>query len=488
MLTYQDFLLVGDNEKDRMAFVKKLIDQHKASELYQTAIIADEYDRHRNRTIMQYQKILYDVMGRAVPDVWTANYKLASRFFNRFVTQENQYLLGNGVTWTEESTKERLGKDFDTQLQKAGKKALVGGVSFGFFNYDHLDVFGVEEYAPLYDEDNGAMMAGARFWQVAPEKPMRATFYELDGYTDYVWNKREMEDGSYEYVSEVLHEKRPYIENVRTTEVDGDEIYDGENYPTFPIVPLWANTHKQSEIVGLREQIDCYDLIKSGYANNVDEASIIYWTLQNAGGMDDIDLAQFVEKMRKLHAAQTDDGVTASPNTMDAPYASREALLATLRADLYEDAMALDTKNIASGATTATQIKAAYEPLNSKADEYEYCVIEFLQGILSIIGIEDEPTFTRSMIVNGQEEMQMVLQAAQFLDQEYLTKKVLTLLGDGDKAEEILQRIAEQEIEMAQDTTEMEDQAAEEEQDLLGEYGNEVIQMLQELLEEGEDE
>ena len=486
MYTYQDFLLVPDNEEERMAFVKRAIDQHKTTELYKTAIIADEYDRHRNRTIMEYQKILYDVLGRAVPDVWTANYKLASRFFNRFVTQENQYLLGNGVTWTNDATKERLGDDFDTQLQKAGKKALVGGVSFGFFNMDHLDVFGVDEFVPLYDEENGAMMAGIRFWQVDRQKPLRATLYEIDGYTDYIWNRREIEDGSYVYESSVLHEKRTYIEKIRVSEADGEEIYDGENYPTFPIVPLWGNPHKQSEIVGLREQIDCYDLIKSGYANNVDEASIIYWTLQNAGGMDDIDLAQFVEKMRKVHAAQTDDDVHAEAKTMDAPYASREALLATLRADLYEDAMALDTKNIAGGATTATQIKAAYEPLNSKCDEYEYCVVEFLQGILEIIGIDDQPTFTRSIIVNGQEELQLVLQSAQYLEQEYIVKKILTLLGDGDQAEDILEKIAANELEMAQD----EEETEEEEDTALADYGTEVMDMLQGLLDEfgGEDE
>lgn len=447
MLTYQDLEKVGDtNEQRRMDFVYQVINEHKSTKLYQTAVTADEYDRHLNTTIRRYQKILYDVMGKAVPDVWTANYKLASRFFNRFVTQENQYLLGNGVTWGEDSTADKLGKDFDTQLQKAGKKALVGGVSFGFWNLDHLDVFAVTEYAPLYDENDGAMKAGVRFWQIDDGKPLRATLYELDGYTDYIWNMREIEKGEYKLVSEVKHEKRPYIEVVKTSEADGEQIYDGENYPSFPIVPLWGNPYKQSELVGLQEQIDCYDLIKSGYANNVDEASIIYWTLQNAGGMDDVDLAQFVEKMRKLHAAQTEDGVSATPNTMDAPYASREALLATLRADLYEDAMALDTKNIANGAVTATQIRAAYEPLNSKTDEYEYCVRDFLSGILEIAGIEDEPTFTRSIIVNRAEEIQLVLQSAQFLTQPYVTEKLLTIFGDADRVEEMQREIEADEL------------------------------------------
>lgn len=449
MLTYQDYLKVPDNDNDKMTFIRRCINEHKSSELYRTAVIADEYDKHRNRTIREYQKLLYDISGQAVPDNWTANYKMASKFFNRFVTQENQYLLGNGVTWGEDSTKEKLGEDFDTQIQKLGKMALVGGLAFGFFNFDHLECFSVTEFAPLYDEENGALMAGVRFWQIDGNKPLRATFYEIDGYTDYIWNTRDKKDG------QILHDKRAYILKIRTSEADGVEIYDRQNYPTFPIVPLWGNPHHQSELTGIREQIDCYDLIKSGYANNVDEGSLIYWTLNNAGGMSDIDLAEFVKRMKTLHAAVTDDGVQAQSHNLEAPYQSREALLSKLRSDLYEDAMALDTKNIAGGAVTATQIRAAYEPLNSKVDQYEYCVREFIKGILAIAGIEDEPVFSRSVIVNSQEEIQLVLQSAQFLDEEYVTRKILTLLGDGDMADDILERKAAEEMERLQQASEM---------------------------------
>ena len=437
MKTYQDFL----QAPDRMEFVKAAIGDHKTSSLYQTALLADEYDRHQNRTIRQYQKLLHDVTGRAIPDIWSANYKMASRFFNRFITQENQYLLGNGVTWGDESTKKKLGGEaFDTQMQRIGRFALSGGVAFGFWNLDHMEPFSVLEFVPLYDEENGALMAGIRFWQVDANKPLRATLYEVDGFTDYLWDK-DHSNGT------ILQDKRAYKAIGRESVADGLVIYDGENYPTFPIVPLWGNPHHQSEIVGLQEQIDCYDLIKSGYANNVDEGSLIYWTLNNAGGMDDTDLAKFVEKMKSLHAATMDDGVTAESHNLEAPYQSREALLNTLRGDLYEDAMALDVKNIANGAVTATQIKAAYEPLNSKTDQYEYCVREFLKGLLAVAGIEDEPTFSRSVIVNAQEEVQLVVQAAEFLDEEYITRKILTLLGDGDLAEDVLKQMSANELE-----------------------------------------
>ena len=73
----------------------------------------------------------------------------------------------------------------------------------------------------------------------------------------------------------MLKEKRNYILHIATSEIDGTEIYDGENYPTFPIIPLWCNQNHQSELIGIREAIDSYDLIKSGFANDLDQASMI---------------------------------------------------------------------------------------------------------------------------------------------------------------------------------------------------------------------
>lgn len=436
MLTYNDLQNAGNH----MDFVAEAISQHKTTSLYNMSVIADEYDRQQNRTIMAYQKLLYTISGKAVPDNYSANYKLCSNFLNRFITQENQYLLGNGVTWQEESTADKLGDDFDVKLQEAGHEALLSGVSFGFWNLDHLEVFNLREFVPLYDEENGALMAGIRFWQIDSTKPMRATLYETDGYTDYMWK-----DGK----GSVIHDKQNYVLNTITTKADGTYIYDGENYNGFPIVPLWGNKHRQSELVGLRQNIDAYDLIKSGFANDVDDASQIYWTIQNAGGMDEVDLAHFLDQMHRVKAAVVDDDdAKAEAHTIDVPTASREAILDRLRADMYEDFMALDTKNIADGATTATQIKAAYEPLNNKTDAYEYLVIDFLKDILALAGIEDTPSFTRSVIVNTQEEIQTVLQAAEYIDEEYTTRKILTLLGDGDMADEILDRVAADELEM----------------------------------------
>ena len=434
MKTYQDLEAAGD----KAVFVLEAIREHKASKMYLIAFDAEEYDRQRNVTIMRYQKLLYTLSGQAVPDNFTANYKLASNFFNRFITQENQYLLGNGLTLEKESNKQKLGKDFDIKLQMNGRNALVQGVSFGLWNFDHLEVFKLTEFVPLYDEETGALMAGIRFWQVDYDKPLRATLYEIDGYTEYIQHKNNP--------LSIKQDKRNYRQIVKQSTIDGVQIVPGDNYPEFKVVPLWGNMHHQSELVGLRESIDCYDLIKSGFANDLDDASAIYWTLENSGGMDDVDLAKFIERMKTVKAAVVDaDGAKAESHTIEVPYASRVAYLERLEQDMYKDFQALDINSLSASAKTATEINAAYQPLDNKVDQYEYCVIDFLQKIFTIAGIEDTPSFKRSRITNQMERTQMVLMAAQYLDDETILNKLDWLTPE--EVEKALDRRDEKDME-----------------------------------------
>ena len=439
MKTYQDFLEVAEkSDRDRMEFVLAAINDHKNSDLYQQAKIAREYDEHRNVTIITVQKLLYTLSGKAIPDNYSANYKLRSAFFPIFMRQETQYLLSNGVILKNAENKKRLGRKFDNQIQDLARSALVGGVAYGFWNLDHLEVFTALEFVPLLDEENGSLRAGIRFWQVAANKPLRATLYEPDGFTQFIRRSgKEME---------ILAPKRGYISVEASSEVDGTEILEYQNYPGFPIIPMYGNRARQSELVGKREAIDCYDLIKSGFADTVDDASIIYWTISNAGGMDEIDMARFKETMRRIGVGLVDDdGAKAEAHTLTIPVEAREALLSRLSDDLYRDFQMLDTTKIQGGQKTATEITAAYQQMDNKVDEFEYCVGGFLYQLFALIGIDDEPTFTRSKIVNQLEQTQMVLLAASYLDDETILSKLPWLTQE--EIANILKRKSAEELE-----------------------------------------
>lgn len=434
MLTYQDLLEVPETDSDRMQFVQTVINQHKQSDMYRTAVIGNEYYEKRNTTITNYQKTLTTASGRIILDQWSPNHKVVSGFFSRFVRQQNQYLLGNGITWADEKTGDKLGKKFESQLQKLGKHALICGVSFGFWNLDHLQVFSVTEFAPLFDEENGSLRSGVRFWQIDPQKPLRATLYEEDGYTDFIWDKRNESEG------QILHPKRPYKIVKRSTIAEGEEIIDGQNYPNFPIIPLWANEEHQSELVGIRDGIDAYDLIKNGFENDLDNAQI-YWIVKGAGGMDQQDLIQFLDRMAKNKIASVEGDQDIEAHTIQIPFEARDRLLDRIERDLYRDYQALNTDEIKSGSVVTAQIKAAYEGMNSKADDYEYMVTDFLDALMEIVGIDDEATFQRSMLINQSETITTLIQAAQYLPGDYVTRKILAVLGDADQAEEVLRDI-----------------------------------------------
>lgn len=464
MRTYEDLLeLPEGNTPEKIDFVLSSIFEYKASNQYTEAVTAYDYFRRRNVTITQYQKLLYTMSGEAVPDNFSANYKFCNAFFKIFVEQENSYLLGNGVTFNDDTTKDKLGGDsFDNKMMELGEYALWGGVAYGFFNMNHLDTFKATEFVPLIGEEDGALHAGIRWWQIDYTKPLRATLYEEDGYTDFIW--RINDKGRTDENGEILHEKRPYKQIVATSPADGEEILDGENYPGFPIVPLWANLTHQNELIGLREKIDGYDLIQSGFANDLDDASMIYWTITNAGGMDDIDLAKFIERMKTVKAAVVDEqGSRAEAHTMDVPYAARQAALQDLRDSLYRDAMALDTDKISAGSITATAINAAYENLDLKCDRFEMCVTDCIKALLALISVDDSPTYHRRKTTNQPEVTQMIMSAASELDRETILKHLPFL--NIDEIEDILKRKDEEEADRFADET---DEAEEEQENFNG--------------------
>lgn len=435
--TYQDLLALGDNEKSRMEFIQAAMSEHKSSAKVKTAQRAADYFAGLNTTIMNYNKFVYNLYGKAVPDIWSPNHKISCHYYRYFIIQEVLYLLGNGVSFTDDATKERLGKDFDRKVTQAAIDALNGGEVYGFWNNDHVEVFALYDpvskayFMPLKDEENGFVRAGIRSWQLADNKPQRYTLYEEDGYTDYI--KRKGED------MEVLNEKRPYLQVVEKSEATGEVISDGMNYPGFPIVPLY-NFGQKSELEGNQESIDALDLMMSGLVNNIDNAELVYWIIKNAGGMDDLDDQRFVERLKTMHVVHLEGEEEVDAHQVSVPFEASDAAIEKLRSELFDNFMALDVKTIAGGANTATQIKASYEPLNSKTDLFELQVTDFINGILALAGIEDAPSYTRSMIVNKQEEIDSILSAAEHLGEDYVTRKLLEILGDIDKVDEVMEQ------------------------------------------------
>jgi len=433
MLTYQDF------EQKGAALIPKIITEHQQSELYQTAISADEYDHQKNTTIYNYAHTLFSVTGAALVDYTATNSRIASNFFRRLNTQRCMYSLGNGVSFgdRDEEIKKRLGSEFDTDLTGCAYKALIHGVSFGFWDVNRLHCFPVTEFAPLWDENTGALRAGMRYWRIDAKKPATVYLYEEDGFT--------ILRGKEYSALEVVQEKRGYKQLVRTTRADGEQVAGYENYGSLPIVPFWGSDLKQSTLVGMRQAIDSFDLIRSGFANDLSDCTQVYWLLENYNGMNDDDVKRLRDRLRFTHIAAIDtmSGGSIKPYTVEIPFEARKAYLDYIRNGIYEDFGALDVHTI-SAASTNDHIDAAYQPMDEEADKFEYQIIQFVQQVCKLCGFNDAvPIFKRNRISNQQEQTEMVLSAAEYLDRETILKKLSFITVD--EVAEIMQNLDREE-------------------------------------------
>ena len=421
MLTFQDF----EQERDKATFIAKLIREHESSELVRTAREADEYDRQRNINIRNYVQKMYTASGAQMENVVASNNKRACNLFRLMNKQRCAYSLGNGLTFTQEGTKEKLGDNFDTRMSDAGYKALIHGLTFVFLNVDRVHVFPVTEFAPMWDEMTGALRAGVRYWRLGPDKPTTATLYEEDGYSVYI-----AETGN---VYTLAEEKRAYKLQTMTAAADDAPVIVGEeNYSALPVVPLWGSELHQSTLVGLKDGIDNYDLISNGWCNDLSDFAQVYWILENYGGMTEADKANFRASLLYQHiaTADTQDGGKVTPYTQEVPYAAREAYLNMLRRDIYADFGVLNTSEISASAKTATEINAAYQPMELMADDFEYQIIECVQKLLRLLGIKDTPQFKRDRISNQMEQVEMVSMEATWLDEETILNKLPNVTPD----------------------------------------------------------
>lgn len=418
--TYNDWLTAGD----RLDLLLRIITAYKASHDFRYGLLAQKYFRGANEEVLNKMLIqakpyeVKDEKGRVShmsKEVHVRGAQLPTNFFRRAILQQNQYLLGNGVTLDKAPSKEKLGFGFDKALEAIGKHALVQGVCWGYWNNDHLEVFpaAVDDgsgFFALLDEMTGTPALGVQFWQIDEKRPMYVRLFEVDGVTVYI--KEKDSANLTEHTA-----KRAYKQTV-SVDAAGERLVDAQNYSELPVIPLFANDEKESELrPAIKEKIDAYDRIFSDFGDNLDRANDVYWVLNNFGGniKDALEITQQIQQL-KLILNQTDgtgSGSTAAPHTLEVPYQARQTALEILRKELYSDFMALDMDALTGGSLTNVAIKAAMVNLDLKANDYEWQCFRFVQDVLALNGIKTEDIqFKRQTLVNESEIIQNIYLAA----------------------------------------------------------------------------
>ncbi len=451
--TYQDWEAAA--EADRRKMLLEIIREYKASDDFKLMLTANDYFRSDNTAVGS--KVMLQSKAVTVTDPETGavrkttkmaeivGNRIRSNFLFRFVTQQNQHLLGNGVTLDNPEDKEKLGRGFDTALQRAGEQALLHGVCWLYWNLDHVEVLpacvdALSGCMALLDERTGAPAVAVQFWQLDQKRALYVRLFEVDGVTEYRAQDNELAE---------IAGKRAYRLTV-ARDGGGEMIADARNYSRLPVVPLYASVEKRSELTpAIKSKIDLYDRILSDFGDNLDKSNDVYWVLNNYGGTME-EVAEMVAEIERVRAVvNLSDGTgsssTATPMSFEVPFEARRAALELLEKELYADYMALDMDALVGRSLTNVAIKAAEKNLNLKCDRYEWQVFETVQQLLALNGIETEQIrFKRQDLLNEAEIIQNVVAMREDIDHETALKLYPNIAQE--EIEQIMANVAAEQI------------------------------------------
>ena len=474
MITFQDYQAA----ENKTTWLQSALVEYTNSKEYKKALMEREYLAGRDTAIIDTVKLLYDMTGRPMTDFTAANNRISSNILHRLISQRCTYSLGNGVSFasrkqergqdgstrTADAVKDMLGDKFDTIVYRAAYWACGNGESYTYVHKGHyqdkweFDVFKRTEFMPLYDEYTGQLRGGIRFWSLDAKdnkRPIIAILYTEEGYQRFQTPEKKYGYAALEPVGEVT----PYIERVQESKADGEEVIGGEN-TSFPIIPLYPNESHAAALDNLKAKIDALDMALSGFANDMEDVAQIYWLVNGGLGASDEELTQMRDKAKLLHILNIDgDHSSITPYTQEPPYNARQAFIQEMTQKIYADYGALNVTNISAQQRTATEIEAAYQPMDEEADAFEYQLIEYIQQILAIIGIEDMPIFKRNKISNQKEQTEMILLAANVLDKQTILEKLPWI--SVDEVDDILSRADAESYNRMEDEQPQEDEQQE---------------------------
>jgi len=334
-----------------------------------------------------------------VVDPYASNEQLPSGFVKTIVKQKVNYLINNNMTLTDQ-------EDDVTELFPSWKKELkqlATKVSYDIYGAWQLYIQDGElkkkfisgkQLYPVFNEDD-QLIAVARFYKSDDEN--KAIVYDNKIETHYKVEQNEW----------VIEKQEPILK-LRNTIGDDVVAENAVELPAPPFAFLFNNDEWRNDIQPIKKNIDVYDKVDSDFANNIIDFQEIYHTLKNYQGQD---LAEFNQQLKMLKTVPVGEDGEFKTHMAEVPVKAKQTYLEIKRKDIFENAMAVDLKEIAAGNSTVVAIKAMFEALNMKASDFEQELQDFWQTFLMLTNffnaqlnnnlvLDNEIIFDKSMLMN----------------------------------------------------------------------------------------
>lgn len=369
------------------ADVFEIINRYKSSVKRNACIENESYYDGENWTIMHLpdrkywsDRILTDAEGNPIYDAqnrpkrvnaeitnpFVANNRVPYGIFHDIVSQKVNTLLHetpliNTTAEISEKYREQLGYT----LKQAAIEASICGESFIYQdNEGNFTVFDTADCIPFYDNKTGVLKVLIRFMikqgEWSKKKSTIAEVYTEDGLV--------ILEKTGQVITTVSN--LPY-KFIKTTSVILNKV-KSISLSKLPIAVFKNNEDSKSDLTpSIRAKIDVIDLVQSGFINNIEDFSDVFWILKKTptGAMSDDDYADFFANINKTKKIFVED---AAPEQFSIPHEARSKAVEMLEMQIIKESGVIDTEKLSATQLTTTAIKAATMKLEQKVSDFEW--------------------------------------------------------------------------------------------------------------------
>lgn len=250
-------------------------------------------------------------------------------------------------------------------------------------------------------------------------------YYDVSEYRDEETTVKE----KYRYI-EVWDDKeftKYKLKSGTTIALESETI--SHNAGRVPFIKFANNMSEISDLDKYKKQIDLFDMVMSGYANDIEDIQQVIYILENYGGQDLDEFKNDLKRYKTVELETNDIQGKGDFRTIqiDIPVEARKIILEYLKKQIYEFGQGLQQDVESVGNASGVALKFFYRKLELKAGntetEFRAGVSKLVEAILNHLNIEFDmiqQTYTRNMISNDLENAQIAQQSMGVIPIKYV--------------------------------------------------------------------
>lgn len=351
--------------------IKKLVSTNRKRhrEMMREANVAERYYRKKN-DIRKKGARGQDADGNPMR---SADNRIPSNFYNILVNQKASYLFSDPPIFDTENEsankiiRDVMGDNFSKVCKDLCVKASNCTIAWlhywedenGNFRYAVIDP---KQVIPVWTDDlEKELSAVLRIYDMYNEKGRKLNIYEY-------WDKESCH-AFYKEARDAIGSLKPYDVFMAAGAPPGSDTYFfTHTFEEVPFIPFPNNTEGENDLNDVKELIDAYDKVYSGFLNDLEDIQEVIFVL---AGYEGEDLKDFLQKLKKYKTVKVDgeDESKGGLNTLtiDIPVEAREKMLAMTRKSIFEQGMGIDPDPQNFGNSSGVALSYLYSLLELKS-------------------------------------------------------------------------------------------------------------------------